>query len=114
MHTVCSVVQQLVSGQRWETGELRCLAAAAAAVDKLAAAAVAAAVLDKAHPTIGQSASHSPTLSNVNFGEPALLMLNLRLVTNQRTSFVSIRVLDTGRPPESNPKIVTQNFEPLI
>ena len=57
-------MQQLVSGQRWETGELRCLAAAAAAVDKLAAAAaaVAAAVLDKAHPTIGQSASHSPSL----------------------------------------------------
>ena len=60
---MCSVVQQLVSGQRWETGELRCLAAAA--VDKLAAAAaaVAAAVLDKAHPTIGQSASHSLTHS---------------------------------------------------
>ena len=65
MHTVCSVVQQLVSGQRWETGELRCLAAAAAAaVASAAAAAVAAvAVLDKAHPTIGQSASHSLTHS---------------------------------------------------
>ena len=60
MHTVCSVVQQLVSGQRWETGELRCLAAAAVAS---AAAAAAVAVLDKAHPTIGQSASHSLTHS---------------------------------------------------
>ena len=66
MHTVCSVVQQLVSGQRWETGELRCLAAAAAVASAAAAAAVAAAavaVLDKAHPTIGQSASHSLTHS---------------------------------------------------
>ena len=60
MHTVCSVVQQLVSGQRWETGELRCLAAAAAVAS---AAAAAVAVLDKAHPTIGQSASHSLTHS---------------------------------------------------
>ena len=109
-------MQQLVSGQRWETGELRCLAAAAvasaAAAAAAAVAAAAVAVLDKAHPTIGQSASHPPPLKrpNVNFGEPALLMLNLRLVTNQGTSFVSIRVLDT----ESNPKIVTQHFEPLI
>ena len=69
---MCSVVQQLVSGQRWETGELRCLAAAAAVASAAAAAAVAAAavaVLDKAHPTIGQSASHSPTLSQTSTSE---------------------------------------------